>query len=178
LSFEYDRYAEDHGYSTITYTLRGAGYADIFRINTQTNHVEREINIENDNQTVTSSLGYTSAGSPPPLSGHRYLSLTAKCRACQKYDYTLQLIVALQPVAMKEIILNSERVIFQADRMSEAWELKNIYTTKLTVYSRFSPPVIGANAVRQITQQFPLLPLDRNDPTKTLKRVKNLLIFT
>jgi hypothetical protein len=166
----------------ITYSIMDKSFEDKFMINVRSNEVKRDIVTHREEYVVggydgTNSYAGKTSFANPQTSGTRYLYLGGSCRNCRKYGYVLQIIIRLQPLTLTDVVFNSETVTFQANEMGERWELKNIYTTKQTVYSHFAPPVPGT-IVQEAKQNFPLLPLDREDPSKTLKRVKNLLIFT
>lgn len=167
----------------LTYSIVDSAFEDKFTINTQNNGVRRHINRQHQYETAGSHDGilpYTGVKFPahyPITAGIRYLYLGGTCPNCKKYGYVLQIVIQLKPLVLMGVVFNSETVTFQVDNTSERWELKNVYTTKQTVYSHFATPVPGV-LISEAKQNFPLLPIDREDPTKTLSRVKNLLIFT
>ncbi len=181
LQVEYDNYGYGGYHPVITYTLVENGYKDTFNINIGNNAITRQTDIETQEYVVNAFSGTQSFTHPtpalPPISGDQYLYLGVACKSCNKYDYTLQLIICLKPLAMKRIVFNSEKVVFQEGEWSERRELRNVYTTKRTTYSYFPEPKIGL-ITSELKQDLPLLPLNREDPSKTLERVKNLLIFT
>lgn len=180
LQIDYDNHGYGDYHSVITYTLIESGYKDHFTINVVNNAITRQTEIETEDQVVNAFSGsqtFKHSPSLPIASGYQYLHLGVACKSCHKYDYTLQLIICVKPLAMKQIIFNSERLVFQEGEWSERRELRNVYTTKKTTYSYFPEPKLGV--VRdELKQDFPLLSLNREDPNKTLERVKNLLIFT
>lgn len=181
LQIDYDNRGYGDYHSVITYTLIENGYKDHFTINVVNNEITRQTEIEIEDQIVGAGLGSQtfkpSVPSSPVASGYQYLSLGVACKSCHKYDYTVQLILCVKPLAIARIILNSERLVFQEGEWSERRELRNVYTTKKTVYSYFPEPKLGFIR-NELKQDFPLLPINREDPNKTLERVKNLLIFT
>jgi hypothetical protein len=167
----------------ITYSILDKPFEDRFMIGVKNNSVRREI-VKNEAEEMISSVDdFTMTrvvkhhGTYPMTAGVKYLSLVGSCNNCHKYGFVLQLIIELQTLKMFEVVFNSETLTFQTDTMSERWELKNIYTTKKTIYTHFAPPKPGL-LISEAKQDLPLLPINREDPAKTLKRVKNLLIFT
>lgn len=181
LKIDYDNRGYGDYHSVITYTLIENGYKDNFTINVVNNSITRQTDIEMEDQVVSTRVGLqtfkSSAPSLPVSSGYQYLSLGVACKSCHKYDYTLQLVICVKPLVMARIALNSERLVFQEGEWSERRELRNVYTTKRTTYSYFPEPKLGA-VRNELKQELPLIPFNREDPNKTLERVKNLLIFT
>jgi hypothetical protein len=183
LNFEFDNYGRGDFSPVITYSIVDKSLEDKFRINVRSNEIRRDIvNHHREdlvgvyNDSTGSYIGKTSFISPQ-TSGTLYLSLTGSCKGCKRYEYVLQVLINLATSKLLDIVLNSETVTFPSGNTGEKWELKNIYTTKQTIYTHFAPPAPGA-IINKAEQNFPLLPINREDPSKTLERVKNLLIFT
>lgn len=180
LEYEFDNNGRGDFYPHLIYRVVDGGCEDKFTIGIYGNDIDRETRrtIQDDYVTGDNSFHYSrpTLSSHPQTSGFKYLALRGSCTDCYKYDWVVQLVVGLEPLKLMEVVFNSETVIFQAEA-GERWELKNIYTTRKTIYTHFAPPRLGT-IVHEAKQDLPLLPLNREDPAKTLKRVKNLLIFT
>jgi hypothetical protein len=140
-------------------------------IDLETEEVSRETKyIDN----YSSSLPYFSSGKAHvPDTGDMYLGLQMRCKYCLNYNYVIQIIVNLDTLRIKNRILNSECVLIK--EFDKTYSVKNIYTTNKTEYKLYGRP---ASFEADKTQELPLIPLDREHPQKTLKRIQNLLIFT
>ncbi len=106
------------------------------------------------------------------------------CDSCSKYGYVLQVHVDSDVMKVIGIYLNSET--FSIELGDELYEIKNLYSTGKTTYDKFDRVNIDTETVkasgwsgrRNSTISFPLIPMDINNPEKTLDRIKGLVIFS
>lgn len=180
VSYNYDFTSGDHCKTSLTFTDSNLAYTDKITICMETEEVSRRTT-QNDYKAF--SVGYTGVSSSlyasAPESGYKYLGLGLECRKCHDYTYMIRIVVDLANLRMKRITLNSESVSIRSDE--GLFLIRNAYTIEKTEYM-FSqhPAPAGSSHTFTIDKQqvLPLIPLDRDDPKKTLKRIRNLLIFT
>lgn len=192
VSYNYDFTSGDHYKTSLTFTDSNLAYTDKITICMETEGVSRQTT-QNDYKAF--SVGYTGVSSSlyssakvfsgsslcssAPERGDKYLGLGLECRKCHDYTYMIRIVVDLANLRMKRITLNSESVSIRSDE--GLFLIRNAYTIEKTEYM-FSqhPAPAGSSHTFTIDKQqvLPLIPLDRDDPKKTLKRIRNLLIFT
>jgi len=146
-------------------------YDDVLYINTFTNEVEFRLTRSLHEEPVYGG-GHRSGQTPTYKSydGMWYQGIITSCHECCQFSYTLQLQVDLGRPKVIGIILNSETI--SLDDKGVTHEIRNTYTTKQTEYYRTTL------SAKEKTITLPLIPLDFNDPKKTLDRIKTLLIFS
>lgn len=111
--------------------------------------------------------------------GLMYSGLRMQCTSdkCLRYDYTIQVIIQL-PIGNSDvyhmITLNSEYYTF--DEKGITHEIRNVHTTENTEYARFGWSPEGPWDEKTIV--LPLIPLDLQNPNKTLERIKTLIPFS
>jgi hypothetical protein len=180
VQYEYDRAGRRGQRTHLTFTDSNLSYTDKISICLETEVVERET-IQNDHKSLNSGFVTVSSSlhSTPPERGDKYLGLGLECKECHDYNYMIQIVVDLGDLRIKRLTLNSESVAIRSDE--GLFEIRNAYTTRETHYyfSRHPAPPGSPNTFTIDKQQkLPLIPLDRKDPSKTLKRIRNLLVFT
>lgn len=159
-------------YPEIVYTMIDSNYEDTYTFRLDSKVVQR---------TIKEKLDYEPAGSHgqslvrhsaryPVYSGKQYIAFHVNCKNCSKYNFVIQVVIDLDSSFIDHILLNSESMVFfdETGRI----EIKNVYSTNQTDYC------YSSGEAKKGVEHFPLIPLDWEDPQKTLKRLKNLLIFT
>ncbi len=117
-------------------------------------------------------------------SGVEFFGVNASCTKCSKYGYVLQMRLDWKEWMITGIFLNSESV--SLERGDVLHEIKNVYATEKTEYTKFdryekydeTMRASGWTSKRDSTLTLPLISSDLSDPDKTLKRIKNLIIFS
>ena len=150
---------------------------------------EFSLTIKNSNQMYP-VFGYTGhsgsyAGSPVyqqiAFNGAVYVGLAVNCQDCCQYGFGLKIILDTNGKGQGQITteLNSEMLSIESKGGDTVHEIKNIYPTNQTVYTCFTgSPKRTSLCWNDKTLTLPLVPLDVYDPDKTLKRIKNLVIFS
>ena len=166
--------------TTLTFTdVGGTSYTDIISICLETHEVKRKLSYHQDLGYGTNGLltSYSVCSPSPTVKGDKYLGLGMVCTSCNNYNFMIQIVIALEFMAVSKVLLNSESMsFFEKGGMSE---IRNIYTLDKTEYNFFSgEPIKGDPYDFVRSQTLPLIPLDKENPLHTLQRVKNLLIFT
>jgi len=110
---------------------------------------------------------------PPPKSysvkdGMFMHALNLNCQKCCQFAYTVQLHVDLGKKLFMGAYLNSESISLELD--GAVHEIKNIYATKKTIYSRFPGSLQS--------MEIPLIDLDLKNPQEAIARIKKLIIFS
>jgi hypothetical protein len=117
---------------------------------------------------VGSSLADLSAG------GLNIRRLNIACSSCSKYAYLVQVHISLDSNKIVALILNSESASIEDG--VKLYEIKNIYTTEKTEMSTFHTHLsYQRGALDKV--ELPLVPLDLQNPLKTVERIKSLLVF-
>lgn len=119
-------------------------------------------------------VGYNGSGGPLSTNGTDFRSLLISCIDCQKYSYLIQLHISLEQGRIANLILNSEFV--SVEDGNKLYEIKNIYTTDKTEMSMFHTHLSKQRGALDKVE-FPLVPLDLQNPMKTVERIKNLIVF-
>lgn len=168
--------------TTITFILREPGYEDKFIVDIDDVSIRRESIIKQVNYKSlvyggTYSVHHSNHIISPPTTGTQYLAIGMNCQACRKYDYLFQILVDLESLILIRVALNSEQFTFQNGPLDGRVEIRNVYSTNKTIYHSWPAPRLGIIETGK-RQEFPLIPMNREEPEKTLKRINNLLIFT
>lgn len=108
-------------------------------------------------------------GWTPVYSGYLFLRAELECNKCCQYSFLLKILVDLDAKKVSEVQLNSEIVCLEIGR--DVHEIKNIYSTDQTEYYR-----AGFGEAKPLL--LPLIPLNLQNPEKTLDRIKKLIIFS
>lgn len=112
--------------------------------------------------------------------GHLMERIVVGCEDCHQYYYVLQVVVQTKPARLEALFLNSE--FLAIDERGTTHEIRNVYSFEKTEYNRFinraddthtTSHYIGDNTV-----SLPLIPLDLENPHKTLERIKTLVLFS
>jgi len=108
------------------------------------------------------------------LSGLFMFSVLAFCNDCSKYGYVIQVHADLVQMKVAGVYLNSET--FSIEKNDTLYEIRNVYPMKKTEYSIFRK---GTDFSDQLDKQaeLPLIPLDLENPERTLDRIKGLIVF-
>lgn len=104
--------------------------------------------------------------------GVNYHGINIECNNvdCGLYDFTLQIQTNIDKCKINYIILNSERVAIEDDS-GILHEIKNIYVNDITEHSYHRES-------ESKTQNLPIIPIDFDNPLKTIQRIKKLIIFS
>lgn len=101
--------------------------------------------------------------------------VTISCNNCHKYQYVIQVHVSLSERRLVDLVLNSETII--VENMAKEYRIRNVYTTdkteleiRHTHLSHFHEP--------EDEMEIPLIPLNIEDPMKTVERIKKLIVFS
>ena len=105
--------------------------------------------------------------------GTMFQRLIIQCNYCQRYKYVLKMALNLTHQRIDGTFLNSEWVSVEKD--GNACSILSIYSTERTEYKVFSIP--GDHQVGD-TIDFPLIPINLENPQETLNKIQKLVIFT
>jgi hypothetical protein len=86
----------------------------------------------------------------------------------------IQVHISLEHGRLIALVLNSEAVSIEEG--AKLYEVKNIYTTEKTEMSTFHTRLSQQRGALDKVE-LPLVPLDLQNPLKTVERIKNLLVF-
>lgn len=106
--------------------------------------------------------------------GVNYRKINVTCDDCFKYGYMVQVLLSLDSRKIIGLVLNSETVSIENE--AKLYEIKCIYTTEKTEMSTFHTHTSKQRGPLDKVE-FPLVPLDLQNPMKTVERIKNLLVF-
>lgn len=111
--------------------------------------------------------------------GHLYERIGMTCDNCCKYHYLIKFIIDVGVKQIIDIELNGETLSIE-DNEGTVHEIKNIYGFEQTQYSYF-PKDGDYKQGRRMDEKsitLPLIPLDLENPRKTLERIRTLIIFS
>ena len=110
--------------------------------------------------------------------GHIIERILVGCERCFQYEYIVQVVVGFKESRIVGLFLNSE--FLTIDEKGSTHEIRNVYSFGKTEYNRFVSKAedIYATAVGNDTIILPLIPLDLEQPYKTLERIKTLILFS
>lgn len=99
------------------------------------------------------------------------------CNTCSKYGCVFQVHIETIEGKLKGVYFNSESL--SIERGPYLYEIRNSYTDNKTEYTVFNNYGSDKN-IKQNNSSLvlPLIPLDVECPTKTLDRIKGLVIFS
>jgi len=109
--------------------------------------------------------------------GKELFRVICACTECSQYTYVLQIHLDMDKRRVVGIFLNSETL--SIEKGTDLHEIKNVYATNKTEYSTFTnyeSDDIKTNDRKSIV--LPLIPMDLSNPTKTLDRIKTLVLFS
>lgn len=138
-----------------------------------------EVPSGNYNIPTTNYPVYASNGSAcyNTKSGKELFKVICHCYECSCYVYVLQVHIDWTAQKIIDIVLNSER--FSLERGPVLHEIKNIYTTEKTEYTTFTNYESEDDKPNdKQTTTLPLIPMDLENPDKTLNRIKTLVVFS
>lgn len=100
--------------------------------------------------------------------------VTVSCNNCHRYNYVLQVHVNLSQGCLLGLVLNSETMA--VEDMAKLYTIKNIYTTgKTEMEVRHTH--LSQHHASQSKIEYPLIPLNVEEPMKTVERLKKLTVF-
>ncbi len=100
--------------------------------------------------------------------------LLVSCEECSKYSYLVQVHLSLEQRKIVGLYLNSETASIEDG--ARLYEIKNIYATEKTEMSTFHTHLSNQHGALDKVE-FPLVPLDLQNPMKTVERIKKLIVF-
>lgn len=111
--------------------------------------------------------------------GHLYERIGMTCDDCCQYNYLVKFIIDVGMKSIVDIELNSETLSIEDDK-GIVHEIKNIYATEQTQYTYFPREGKNIEGTYPIDGSItlPLIPLDVDNPTKTLERIRTLVLFS
>lgn len=132
--------------------------------------------------TVDGSIGYASARFNPShtniYDGHLYEKMRFKCDNCGDYEYMVQIIIDVGKKSIDDIVLNHEKIEWK-DNNNQIHRVRNVYTYDETEYTTFYPGDCKYGKVKDYKQTtLPLIPLNLDEPQKTIDRIKTLVLFS
>lgn len=165
-------YPNGHHYRRYAFRL-DRQHSDIIYINPFTNEVELKL-VQPSYASPTYGDSTFYIGKVPShrnYSGLMYLGITSSCPQCCQFSYTLRLRVDLSACRLIGTFLNSETISLEDKNITH--EIKNVYATGQTEYFYTKEDSRKEKAIT-----LPLIPLDLDNPKKTLERIRTLLIFS
>ncbi len=100
--------------------------------------------------------------------------LNMVCDGCSKYSFLIQVHISIEHGRLIALVLNSESASIEDG--NKLYEVKNIYTTEKTEMSTFHTHLSQQRGALDKVE-IPLVPLDLQNPLKTVERIKNLIVF-
>jgi hypothetical protein len=165
-------YPDGHPYQRYAFRLDYKS-SDILYVNPYTNEVELKLVRDTyTSPTYGDSTAYI--GKTPSYKSYNgvlYMGLTSSCPKCCQFTYTLKLLINLNERRLEATFLNSETV--SLDDKGVTHEIRNVYSTGHTEYF-----YTKEDSRKEMAITLPLIPLDLNNPKKTLERIRTLLIFS
>ncbi len=144
-------------------------------------------------QTMTDVYGFLTsipyAYSYTELNSFSIFPISMICSNCHAYKYIVQVHVSLSDMRVVNIVLNSESLTFKDKKGLHL--IRNIYTVGKTEYNfhdtgdkDINPKDIEDTIYMGVLTQsakiidLPLIPMNMEEPIKTLERVKTLVLFS
>jgi hypothetical protein len=93
---------------------------------------------------------------------------------CWRYRYVVQVHVSIDKHKLMGLVLNSETIV--VENMAKLYTIRNIYTTDKTEMEVRHAHVSHLHE-SQSKIEYPLIPLNIEEPMKTVERLKNLTVF-
>jgi hypothetical protein len=128
-------------------------------------------------------IGYSGPISYLPATtgmGHIMERLIVGCDKCCQYDYVIQVIVDAKEGRIVGLLLNSECLTI--DEKSTTHEIRNVYSFDKTEYLKHDNSHDSTHTIKNYVGtavlSLPLIPLDLENPHKTLERIKTLVLFS
>lgn len=111
--------------------------------------------------------------------GLLYERIGMTCDDCCRYYYLVKFIIDVGVKTIIDIELNSETLSIE-DGKGTVHEIKNLYSIKETEYAYFPKGrvYLDGKHVGEKSITLPLIPLDLDNPTKTLERIRTLVLFS
>jgi hypothetical protein len=113
------------------------------------------------------------------VSGCMFLAIWIECEECYQYSYTIRIKIDLTERSVSDINLNSEFITVLDDEHF-THEIRNVYATKQTEYWYTTNGRTRHKSYPKIEKTIilPLVPLNLEQPEKTLERIKSLIVFS
>lgn len=152
-----------------------------FQVSCHSNELTYHTRRSQHDQMVTfgapqSYIGMTRSSYGLHTGGTDVFKMEMRChnRQCERYLYVVQVHISLDEKRITNLILNSEHISLEDG--AKLCTIKNVYTTEKTELivrhqhlSQYHEPVEKI--------EFPLIPLNLQDPRKTLERIRKLVVF-
>jgi len=108
--------------------------------------------------------------------GILYESIQIDCQKCHHFGYTVQVVIDLVNMFLKDILLNSEFLSYE-DEGGQLHEIKNVYATDKTEYIYHVTPTDHYDGSKKCVS-IPIISLNLNNPAETVSRIRKLVIFS
>ena len=145
-----------------------------------------KLDVSEDKEKVTLVTGSTSfiidcmsnaiyqMSDPSVLNGLFIFSVMVICNDCLKYSHILQVHADIGKMEVAKVVLNSESISIEEE--ARLYEIKNIFVAEKTEMSTFYAQTSHQRGpINKV--QLPLVPMDFENPMKTVERIKGLLVF-
>ena len=156
--------------------------SDELIVNLQNNHIEmiqKTAKMTPVYEVGSISPHYIGA---PIYDGILYERLGVECDSCCQYSFLIRVQVDVGRGVFTDIQLNSEYLTIDSAK-GTVYEIKNVYTTEETEFTILGNVVryptfgrIYSSDKKRLT--LPLIPIDLQNPEKTLERIKTLVLFS
>ena len=109
--------------------------------------------------------------------GHLYEKMLFECNRCGNYRYMVQIIIDMGKKQIDDILLNYEQLTWTDGDM--IYQFRNIYTYDMAEYTTCRSGAYGLDKVKNYKMtNLPLIPLNLDEPEKTIERIKTLVLFS
>jgi hypothetical protein len=150
-----------------------------FQVSCSSNELTYHTRRNQHDQMVTfgasqSYIGMTRSSYGLHNGGTDIFKMEMRCHKCERYRYVVQVHLSLDEKRITDLVLNSEAVIIEDG--AKLCTIKNVYTTEKTEL------IVRHQHVSQYHEplekiEFPLVPINLEDPRKTLERIRKLVVF-
>lgn len=150
-----------------------------FQVNCDSNELTYHSRRSSHDQMVTfgasqSYIGMTHSSYGLHTGGTDIFKMEMCCHKCEHYRYVVQVYLSLDERRITDLVLNSEAVILEDG--AKLCTIKNVYTTEKTeLVIRHQHLSQHHEPLEKI--EFPLIPLNLQEPRKTLDRIRKLVVF-
>lgn len=153
-----------------------------FQVNCYSNELTYHTKRSDHGQMVTfgaaqSYIGMTRSSYGLHTGGTDIFKMEMRChnRQCERYLYVVQVHISLDERRITSLLLNSEHISLEDG--AKFYTIKNVYMTEKTelFIRQQQQPSEPYGPTEKI--EFPLIPLNLQDPRKTLERIRKLVVF-